>query len=53
MVLEFIVVRVSSEKGNGGGHLEEAISDEFESFVVLSHTTLEMDLLITVFLSVI
>lgn len=45
MVFKFVIVRIHREKADGSGHLHEAVADELESFVILAHASLEMDLL--------
>lgn len=45
VVLELVAVGGEREQGDGGGHFQKAVAEEFEAFVVVAHAGLEVDLL--------
>ena len=53
VVLELGLVGDEGEDGDGGGHLEEAVAEEFQALVVAAHAALEVDLLGAVLVAVV
>lgn len=53
MVVEFVVVGPLAVECDRRSHLEEAVSQKFEPLVILTHTSLNMSLLLSVFLCVV
>lgn len=53
MVFVFVVIWAEAEDGDGGSHFQETIANEFEPFVVLAHTPLTMELLMSMLMGVV
>lgn len=46
-------MRILGKQCNGRGHFQKAVTEKLETFIIFSHTALEMDLLVSMFLGVV
>lgn len=53
MVFVFVVVWADAEDGDRGSHFQETIANKFEPFIVLAHTPLKMNLLMSMLMGVV
>jgi hypothetical protein len=53
MIVVLIVIWPLAVESNRCGHLEEAVTQELQTLVVLSHTPLDMNLLLSMLLGIV